>query len=75
MAELFWRITQEARVGLMQYQEKHHRIKLDIVSEVPSWLREKLPWKIPVSIDMTEKELDKFMRRKPKHPAGRGYKP
>ena len=68
MPELFWRITQEARVGLMQYQEKHHRLKLNIASEVPSWLREKLPWKIPVSTDMTGEELERFMKQKPKHP-------
>jgi len=64
--ELFWQITQDARVKLMQYQAKRHRTKLDIASETPPWLRPKPALKIPVSMDMTDEKLDKFIRQAPR---------
>jgi len=66
--ELFWIITQDARVKLMQYQERHHRINLDIASRMPPWLRPKPVPEIPVSTGMTEEELDKFISQAPRHP-------
>jgi len=71
MAEIFWRISQEARVKLIQYQAEIHKDKpaLDMAKQKAPWELETPRPEIPVHTDMSEEELDKFMRRKPRHPA------
>lgn len=73
MTELFWIISQEARVKLIQLQAECHKDKptLDMAGRKAPWQQDIPRPEIPVRTDMTEEETDHFMRQKP-HPGGRG---
>lgn len=67
MPRLFWIISQEARLGLMQYQHRKHRKKLEMADwEAPWQVPPPVP-QIPVHADMTEDELQVFMSQPPEH--------
>lgn len=74
MAELFWRISDEARAKLIQYQAKHHKDKpaLDIAGRKAPWELEPPRPEIPVQTGMTKDELDKFIRQPPSRSRGEG---
>lgn len=59
---LFWLISQQARVKLMQYQWNKYGTRLDIPPR-----REPPPPVIPVRPDMTPEELGKFISQPPAH--------
>ena len=66
--ELYWLISQEARVGLIEYQYRRHRTKLAMAGMKAPWeLPSPLPV-IPVHAGMDEKELQKFMSEAPHSP-------
>lgn len=70
MLEVFWLVSQEARIKLIQYQAEQHKDKpaLDMAGRKAPWELESPRSEIPVRTDMTEKELGKFMRQRPKGP-------
>lgn len=67
MTELFWIISQEARVKQIKLQAESHKDKpaLDMASRKAPWELEPPRPEIPVNSDMTEEEIDRFMRHKP----------
>jgi len=67
--EIFWLVDAQTRVKLIQLQAKLHKDKpvLDMWGRKAPWELESPKPEIPVHTDMTEEELDKFMRQKP-HP-------
>lgn len=68
MTELFWLVSQEARVQLILLQAARHKDKpaLDMAHRKAPWELELPRPEIPVRPGMTKDELDKFMRSKPK---------
>ena len=66
--EVFWLVSQEARIQLIQFQAARHKDKphLDMANRKVPWDLELPRQAIPVQTDMTEEELDKLMRQKPK---------
>ena len=73
MSMLFWEISQEGRIKLMQYQAENHKDKLalDMASRKAPWELELPRPEIPAKTDMTEEEVDHFMRQRP-HPGKDG---
>lgn len=75
MAELFWRISDEARAKLIQYQADHYKDKT--AEEMARW---KAPWELPpprpeIPVHITEEELeeiDLIMRQPPSRSRGQG---
>lgn len=61
---LFWLISQQDRVKLMQYQWRKYGTKLDIPPR-----REPPKPEIPVRPEMTPEELGKFIAQPPEHQA------
>ncbi len=72
--EVFWLVSQEARVRLILLQAARHKDKpvLDMAHRKAPWEMESPKPKIPVHTDMTKDELDRFMRSKPKGVRRRG---
>ena len=68
MAELFWLISPEARVKLIQLQADRHKDKptLEMAARKAPWELKVPKPAIPARTDMNDNELDKFMRSKPK---------
>lgn len=72
MTELFWLVSQEARVRLIQFQAARHKDKpvLDMAHRKAPWELESPTPAIPVHTGMTNEETDRFMRQKPHPGAG-----
>jgi len=66
--EIFWLISQEARVALIDYQHRRYKTKLDLAGRKAPWELEPPRPEIPVRTGMTEDELRGFMERPPSRP-------
>jgi len=66
--EIFWLISDEARVKLIQYQHRRYKTKLDMAGRQAPWERKPPSPRIPVRTGMTDDELSDFMERPPSRP-------
>jgi len=66
--EIFWLISDEARIKLIQYQHRRYKTKLDMAGRKAPWERKPPSPRIPVHTGMTDDELSDFMERPPSRP-------
>jgi len=66
MSELFWIISDKAKIALCNLQWELYGTKLDMALQTPPHLQTPPTPAIPVSTDMDEEELQRFISQVPR---------
>ena len=70
MSELFWVISDEAKITLCNLQWKLYGTKLDMALQTPPHLQIPPTPEIPVSTEMDDDEMQRFISQAPKGKGG-----